>query len=64
VRVIFRHTVSAVTKTLLANLLWDAQRIHCRGVRVALAVKPKRGRTLLAPRCLFNGSVFPNDLRK
>jgi hypothetical protein len=34
VRVIFRHAVPAVAEALLANLLWDAQRIHCRSVRV------------------------------
>jgi hypothetical protein len=63
VRVILRQAVPAVTKALLANLLWDAQRVHCRSVRVP-AVKPQRGRTLLAPRCLFNGFVSLNDLRK
>ena len=53
-----------MTQTLLANLLWDTQRIHCSGVRVAKGVQPNRCSTRLAFRRLLNGSVFPNELRK
>ena len=38
VRVVLRHTVPAMAETLLANLLLDAERIHCRGVRVTEGV--------------------------
>lgn len=41
-RLIVRHAAPAVTQTLLANLLRDSKRIHCRANRATEAVKPHK----------------------
>jgi hypothetical protein len=64
VRVIFSHTVPAVTEPLLANLLRDSQRVHRRRVRVAEAVQAQRACPFLtASRCV-DGPILADNLGK
>jgi phosphodiesterase/alkaline phosphatase D-like protein len=63
VRVILRQAVPAVTKTLLANLLWDAQRAHCCSVRLKtlpFVVTTLAATSITSTSAVLNGSINPN----